>query len=382
MNYLGMLIKSERKKLGWSQESLANGICAVSYLSKIEKGNTTPSKEVEVLLLEKLNIKYDEQLEEKASELIDMLYQLLFTGEFSSFKLELNKVDIDIYKASVSYLDFKLLNAYQNHGKPLSKYLEEYMNSRQLSMQRVLENKYDEAIALNPCAFMYFVQSMYDYENGIQYANAISTFEKAYDLASKDGSLYLMLACKMWIGNCYSNMLDFEHMEQAYQLALKISRLLKCDDYLDSIHYNTACVVLELGNYREAFQYFSSMDKHTVTSYHKYAICLEKMGDKKKALKIIHQAYDLIEKENIKNDAYRLMLEVVEYRLLNSNYLQKEEYGKLLLRCFKECKKQLPIGFAGFHLPWVIEWYTSNRLYKEAFEVYESFPIKLKKNIY
>lgn len=123
------------------------------------------------------------------------------------------------------------------------------------------------------------------------------------------------------------------------------------------------------------------MKKHTVISYQKYAICFEKMGEKKKALNTIHKAYPLLEKEKTKGNVYRLMLEVVEYRLKHLDYLKQEEYGKLLLKCFEECKKELPIGFAGFHLPWLMEWYISNRMYKDAFEIYESFPIKLKNSM-
>ena len=42
----GAVIRRERLKRNWSQEGLCRGICAVSYLSKIEQGKTEASPEI------------------------------------------------------------------------------------------------------------------------------------------------------------------------------------------------------------------------------------------------------------------------------------------------------------------------------------------------
>lgn len=39
----GLLIRQARLRLNWSQEGLCRGICAPSYLSKIEQGKAAPS---------------------------------------------------------------------------------------------------------------------------------------------------------------------------------------------------------------------------------------------------------------------------------------------------------------------------------------------------
>ena len=57
-NYIGYLIKYNRLKRNYSQEGLCKGICAVSYLSKIEKGVADPSPEIIDQLFEALNINY------------------------------------------------------------------------------------------------------------------------------------------------------------------------------------------------------------------------------------------------------------------------------------------------------------------------------------
>ena len=42
LRWLGVWIKLERLKRNWSQEGLCHGLCAVSYLSKIEQGKVPP----------------------------------------------------------------------------------------------------------------------------------------------------------------------------------------------------------------------------------------------------------------------------------------------------------------------------------------------------
>ena len=52
----GLLIRQARLRLNWSQEGLCRGICAPSYLSKIEQGKAAPSPEVTELLLRRLGL--------------------------------------------------------------------------------------------------------------------------------------------------------------------------------------------------------------------------------------------------------------------------------------------------------------------------------------
>ena len=47
---IGMRIRRERIKRNWSQSGLCYGICAVSYLSKIEQGKMEVSEEILKLL--------------------------------------------------------------------------------------------------------------------------------------------------------------------------------------------------------------------------------------------------------------------------------------------------------------------------------------------
>ncbi|MEH7401964.1 helix-turn-helix domain-containing protein [Gottfriedia acidiceleris] len=59
MDY-GMMIFHHRKKLGWTQEKLCEGICSVSHLSKIENGTKEAGIETIELLLRKMRVEIDE----------------------------------------------------------------------------------------------------------------------------------------------------------------------------------------------------------------------------------------------------------------------------------------------------------------------------------
>ena len=55
----GLLIRRERLRRDWSQAGLCRGVCAVSYLSKIEQGKAEASPEVIRQLFARLDIVWD-----------------------------------------------------------------------------------------------------------------------------------------------------------------------------------------------------------------------------------------------------------------------------------------------------------------------------------
>ena len=79
----GILIRKRRQMANWSQETLCEGICAVSYLSKIEQGKTEGSSEVLYLLLRRLGILWREEPEfcRETSNWFEEWYDRLFSGE-------------------------------------------------------------------------------------------------------------------------------------------------------------------------------------------------------------------------------------------------------------------------------------------------------------
>ena len=54
--FVGPLLRLLRLQRNWSQETLCHGICAVSYLSKIEQGKVEANEQLVTDLFERLDI--------------------------------------------------------------------------------------------------------------------------------------------------------------------------------------------------------------------------------------------------------------------------------------------------------------------------------------
>lgn len=109
MNYHGITIYRERKRRNWSQEGLCKGICTVSYLSKIENGKAEPSEDIVRMLLERLGLHTDPELEAEAARSAENLYELLFTGRSQEFKEVIAEQMVERYRATAAGADFLLI---------------------------------------------------------------------------------------------------------------------------------------------------------------------------------------------------------------------------------------------------------------------------------
>ena len=141
---------------------------------------------------------------------------------------------------------------------------------------------------------------------------------------------------------------------------------------LRAIGYNTASAWIETGRYEEAYAWFSGQEQPTLMALHKLAICCEKTGRREEALRALTRAEAMDIDEIDRTLALRL-LQLVRYRLEHPDYLTRDEYGTLLLDSFDRLQKELPLGYALFHLPWVLEWYKATRQYKKACELLEAY---------
>lgn len=81
--YTGYLIRRTRLEKNLSQEGLAKGICATSYLSKIEQGLVEPGKDIIDRLFDALEIDFvrEPELEEEAQHRLERYLFLIEGGE-------------------------------------------------------------------------------------------------------------------------------------------------------------------------------------------------------------------------------------------------------------------------------------------------------------
>ncbi|MGF3105231.1 helix-turn-helix domain-containing protein [Rossellomorea sp. DUT-2] len=96
MMSLGLLIKFYREKKELTQEELGKGICSVTHISKIERGNTQYSSEITQLLINKLGIDLEKELQslQKYERLLDQWHESMVLqqeNEVERLKSEVEK---------------------------------------------------------------------------------------------------------------------------------------------------------------------------------------------------------------------------------------------------------------------------------------------------
>lgn len=375
--FTGALIKKYRLEKSWSQEGLCKGICAVSYLSKIEQGKTEANPEIIRLLLERLDAEWfdDAATCRRADELSRRLYDAFFSLDEKGLERAGKEMDADWNTLShcPRILDFLLFRAVR--AKEVSPLLREFAPSfdeRQKSLWLALQEKYEELLLFSPSAYAYEAAGVAAYRAG-QYPMALEHLQRGYNLAAEQGFVSIMLECRIFMGNCYSDMMEFGRMQEHFRVAERLATALGDSATLGAIRYNTASTYLEMDLFKEGYAYFSTAECRTAMEWHKLAVCCEKLGKTGEAVSALDRAQQC-------DDAFppkelsRAMCELVRYRLLHPEYLRENAYGEMLLSCFGRIRKELPVGFARFHLPWVLEWYAAARKYKEAYELLLEFP--------
>ena len=371
MEYAGFLLRQQRLARDWSQEGLCRGICTVSYLSKIEQGRAEPSEEILGMLMERLGIVWrDDGDEERA--LVERGYETLLS-EDPGFPALVKELGARGLAYSTFGADFLLLEQFTlEQSRPLEEALEGCMDSRQLSLQRLLQGRCEEAARLLPCGFVLCAAGHRAYYDG-NLIRALEWMHQAYHRAAGEGHPRIMLHSRIVMGNCYSNQRAIGPMLEHYRVARNLAMALGDRDNLRSIDYNIAASRLEAGEYREALGFFESLEAPRRMELHKKAICLEKLGRYQEAMETLELARGLESDGWMPEGLEEQMLELVALRLTDEAYLKSETYGKKLMDCFARCREELPSGYAAFHLPWVMEWLRAGRKYRQALELMEEF---------
>lgn len=381
----GFIIRRERMRRDWSQDGLCRGICAASYLSKIEQGRVEASEDILRLLYERLELPWygGESALPALCERIDELYELAYSGEFEVLREKISALapQRDALLQSPAAPDIAVLEAAANWrggtDAGVDAGMEQYLSPRGLALLRLMQDRDAEAAAICPSALCSYWAGVAQYESGRSYTAAVESFQRAYALAAEEGRARLMMLSQAHLGNCYANLLDVENMNAHYLIAKRLCRALDATALLADIEYNRAATALETGDFEGAYKYFSAVREPRLMELHKLAICCEKLGLRDEALAALDKA-EAEENTHMPAGLAGEMLSLVRRRLENPDYLRDADYGAALLSCFERCRRELPIGYAGFHLPWLLEWYTANRQYKLAYELMNEFPIKLK----
>lgn len=367
----GLLLRAKRLEQNWSQETLCHGICAVSYLSKIEKGKAEVNPEILAQLFARLGINWKSTTEGKA--LRDDLYEAVFSADHneSNRLLELLEKNWDTVAFGPEYADFVVLRAYCHHDAAmLHTDLLPLLDSRQKALAEILQDNDLEAHRIYPCALTAAAAGERAFLGG-NYTQALEFYQIACDLAARHGYVRLQMYGHYAMAACYSDMRNVEAMTRHGEIAARIAKAVGDDWILEAIRYNAAATKVEFGDYEGGYRYFSCLESPRVLDLHKLAVCCEGLGKIGEAM----AALDRARQAPTENSIDRELCDLVRYRLEHPDYLSDEAYGNLLMATFQKIKTHLHPGFARFHMKWVTEWLCSNRQYRKAFEILQDFTV-------
>ncbi|MBQ6293892.1 MAG: helix-turn-helix transcriptional regulator [Lachnospiraceae bacterium] len=394
-NFTGFIIRQQRLAKGMSQEALCRGICAVSYLSKIEQGIGNPSPAILQQLLDALGINYNqnEAMLEKAQMMLRSYFDKYFhseTAEEETSYLKLHQQEMENSELHLSWHLFNLFMLIQKYGKSapvchqeaayigrFKEYLEDdqlfayYVGTGLIEGDDQLENL-RLAETIRPIAFV--KQSIAEcYYARREYMNAIDAAGRAYAAAAEEGSMPTLLWSSYLLGACYSNFNDMSFMLKYYKRALELSR--GYDATISSlIQYNIGSAYLEHKNFQDAVPYLltsmqpsdSSLEEQKVLAGQKLATCYFEQGFASLGHQFLQQAAN--RRTDRMPTVYEELLYFTRLRYVD-NDRSSEEYENVLKDLYANGGEALGDSYRRIFADYLVELYMAQRKYKDALAI-------------
>lgn len=280
MNILAEKLRSKRKELGLSQQSLAKGICEQSQISKIERGNFMPSAELLFKIAQRLEVPLDyffnEQIEVKSnlSNFKHLSARLLGDRDYDGleyiYKIELKrntfltsedriylewiKAIIDFYQyqsqnkaistleialskvSSKTFIYLKILNTLSNFYSLIGRE-QDYENNYSLLMELYQTKNLEHQ------EFLFgYIRVRYNYAHYLvskeKYNEAIQEALETIELCKLKHTSYQLAPLLILVGNAGTYFLDKEQVKNYYIEAKELCKI-----------YNNPLMLMKIENY-------------------------------------------------------------------------------------------------------------------------------------
>lgn len=290
---IGKMIHYYRKSKGFTQEQLANGICSVSHLSKIENGHEIPSDDVLEHLCNRLGIHYEniysttlfDEFEKGISELYQAIYNrkkklakrlyeqlvirsdqvvdpelqlkyrlikaryLLFTCKFSEAKDELKELEKHTkhFNLEMEYHFHFFQGIYHYMTSQFDHALDHYKQCE----------KFDADLRLNDPELYYHIALTHTQRFNISLA--INYAHLALDIFNQQYNYTRSMNCEILLGINNSRLQNMNISERHYHNALKVAQSTHNVEMLATIYHNLG-VLYDISNpYRAIEHYLTSL---------------------------------------------------------------------------------------------------------------------------
>jgi HTH-type transcriptional regulator, quorum sensing regulator NprR len=346
----GEKLKYYRESQNLTQKVLSEGICSISYLSKIENNSIEPTEEVLKLLSDRLKIDYEKLLQSSSTkELEQKIFNWYEAIKFRDHTLSthlyfdlqkkvsgISDIELESQVNLVSARHHLLLNDYPKAKRYLEKVspLIQYLPKKILNyytyfsgLYEYLNGNLEKALNLYSSLKGNINEPEYSYQIGLVYTAlnkntmALVFIEKALNDFNKDILFFKVIDCYILLGINYNRINEYEIAESYLYKALKGQESLIDSHHLKmKIYHNLGCVYRNQNRFEQAVDCFSrslkevknlSGREHTL---YLLAHTFYLMDNPDDSIKTTEKALTLL--GNKKNKTYYL-LRILHYHLLN-----------------------------------------------------------------
>ncbi|MCH4887024.1 helix-turn-helix transcriptional regulator [Acidaminobacter sp. JC074] len=400
---IGAIIKKHRLDQNLSQASLCEGICAVSYLSKIETGHVNANKEIIDLLLNRLGLemsKVSDKLESKIDDLFTEAYYGRFDEMHHIYK-ELKAFSYDLANSSLavkwyflvsevaseernlSLLDesLDLLSSYSPYFEADDFYYYYYFLGMRSYINGHLKEAYDffskSANYLRKGRSVFRMQMM-DFLLG-DYVNAIRLGQEANQLLMQEGNLYYMIDSLQLLAAAYSNAKQVETAMDLYNRLLQMGLYLKRDDILYGAYYNIGATYLAIKDYdnalihlKKVLPFLNELNQwHIFVTYQKLILTYIGLCDFDEARALLDKVDKTFETVNFEDEILIKSFEWLMFFKNSDSPYNDPDYLQAIKATYEASSKGKHHGYTLFFGKYYIEALKAGRKYKEALEIEE-----------
>lgn len=407
---IGMLIRKYRIEQNMSQEGLCQGICAVSYLSKIEKGTITCSDEIKNQLFDVLGISVPDNMRslEKYSTKIDDFFHSYFMHDNENTKEvgeELLKQRNVLIHSNLS-IDMMLVEAYWSYSSGADKEVinnklqdllqfKDYMDTTQGYRLYILMGHF-ETFRNNDfqSAFDYFSEAHKLRVDGVSlegltaanyglgnYIDSILIGSEAYSKLMEDGNIEKAVFVCSVIAASYANLRVVDKMLLYYNRVLSLKKSDRNPSFLSHIYYNIGCAYLVTRHYQESIDFLTmSYNIQKDENYRNpddYATVLQKLilahmavEEKEQAGFYLKLSEDYYEEVPF-TGSLKASLNWLQKMCTIENYLYSEDYLNANKEVYEASLKDSHRGFNFLYGEYLADAYKKQRKYKEALKIIE-----------
>lgn len=408
---IGERIRYFRKLKNITQKELADGICAISYLSKIENGVATASEEVTNMLCEKLgldledgvnsfdgrllkdftqfkcNVKnknfleaeklakeLNDEIQEIQSEEIRIQYDVYLFGLFV-FTGQVEQSTVQYEKIHQTSIDF--LSQWPQTGFDYYYYLCAYFcnkekfdqamtcNDKLIDLMKIIEvpEGIKGRIFYNQ-AWIYTYLGLYF--QSIQYArNAMDSFQKEFDIENLLNSLILLGINQRRIHNYYES-------ENFLKRALQLSQKLNDSHSIAITQHNLGYLYSDMDRSIEAVDHLQSafisdelIETELLSLFYLLSKEYMKLESWEEAKEWCDKGLDLTKSKDFGGYHYHFQLQCMEIRQLIN-----EEYEETLRNAIHFFEKEQLNQYVVEYAEKLANYYFQNSKYKRASEFY------------